>query len=256
MRWTALLTPVLLLFAGWTRVAAVDPLENSRQAIVVLTPSWDSPQGRLLRFQRSLPNGPWQAIGSGHAVVVGRNGLGWGLGLLATGTLAGPIKKEGDGRAPAGVFRLGTAFGYADPDDSRWIKMPYQHCVPTLECVDDPASIHYNSVLNRTGLVTIDWTSSEEMRRQDDQYRLGIVVEHNMRPTVSGKGSCIFLHLWAGPGKGTSGCTAMRPEDMESLLRWLDPELKPVLIQLPREQYSERQDVWKLPTVGRVVEVR
>ena len=52
------------------------------------------------------------AVGEPTPVTIGRAGSAWGLGLHPA--QRGPQKREGDGRAPAGVFRIGTAFGYAD----------------------------------------------------------------------------------------------------------------------------------------------
>jgi len=44
---------------------------------------------------------------------LGRAGLAWGLGLHGNPPFPGPIKREGDGRSPAGAFELSSAFGYA-----------------------------------------------------------------------------------------------------------------------------------------------
>ncbi len=56
-------------------------------------------------------------------------------------------------------------------------------------------------------------------------------------------GSCIFLHIWEGPGKGTAGCTAMGSLSMEEVLRWLDGEKRPVLVQLPRAEFERLRGI-------------
>ncbi len=157
-----------------------------------------------------------------------------------------PEKREGDGRAPAGIFSLSGAFGYAPDRECSWIKLPYREATPTLKCIDDLKSRHYNRLVN-AGEEPKDWSSCEEMRRADDQYRLGIVVDHNADPAIPGRGSCIFIHIWQGPAKGTAGCTAMAPEGVETLLRWLDPATFPVLIQLPDTVYRQLKGPWELP---------
>ena len=64
----------------------------------------------------------------------------------------------------------------------------------------------------------------------DGLYRWGIVVGHNPA-NQPGAGSCIFIHLWRGPGQPTAGCTAMSEENLPRILAWLDPALDPRLVQ-------------------------
>src|ERR1700674_3244603 len=96
------------------------PLDSSNQLLVVTTADWSAVEGKLQRYERSSPHKKWKAVGGPITVVVGKSGLGWGAGVVtADGMQSGdPIKKEGDGKAPAGVFRLSTAFGYASHPQS------------------------------------------------------------------------------------------------------------------------------------------
>ena len=55
------------------------------------------------------------------------------------------------------------------------------------------------------------------MRRDDHQYRLGIVVDHNKKQIKNG-GSCIFLHVQKGIDAPTAGCTSMRYEDLKTIV--------------------------------------
>jgi D-alanyl-D-alanine dipeptidase len=212
---------------------------EARQLVVVVTPGWEATTGTLRRFEGD--GGTWTEAGAPIPVVVGRSGLGWGRGLHPDGQV-GPQKREGDGRAPAGVFPLTEAFGYAPEEETG---LHYLEATEDLECVDDPASAHYNALLDRT-TVAPDWESHEEMRRSDDLYRLGVVVAHN-QPAVPGAGSCIFLHVWAGPRSTTSGCTAMAGDAMDDVAAWLDAEAAPVLVQLPEAEYDRRRAAWALP---------
>ena len=86
--------------------------------------------------------------------------------------------------------------------------------------------------------------------RSVEGYRWGLVVRHNAAPTVAGRGSCIFLHVWAGPGKGTAGCTAMPESNLVQLLRWLDPAAHPILVQMPRRDYATIQSRYSLPEIA------
>ena len=179
-------------------------------------------------------------------VVVGRTGLAWGDGVVDAGAAAGPHKREGDGKAPAGVFRLGPAFGFATRRESSWLPAAYRPLTPSTECVDDTASRRYNLLVERAASGDVDWNSSERMRSVEG-YRWGLVVMHNAAPPVAGRGSCIFLHVWAGPGRGTAGCTAMEESSLTELLRWLDPQKRPLLVQLPEGEYTRLRAPWRLP---------
>lgn len=220
------------------------PLDGSRQLLVVTTPVWGSVRGTLRRFERKGANANWTQVGEDFEIVVGRSGLGWGAGIVETKG-DGPSKREGDGRAPAGVFTLTRAFGFASAGDAAWLRMPYTPLTDGVECVDDTASAHYNRVVNRADVKAADWNSSERMREVEG-YRWGVVVAHNAR-AVPGGGSCIFLHVWAGPSKGTAGCTAMEQPNLETLLRWLDAKKRPLLVQLPESEYARLSPLWKLP---------
>jgi len=242
----------------FTPAIAKEPraFSSSTQMIVVTTDTWDSPQGTLRRYERERPGNPWQPVGPPITVMIGKTGLGWGTGLLNPPTRHtsdleknDPVKKEGDGKAPAGVFRLSKAFGYAPQQQAGW-KMPYINLTPSIECVDDEKSKFYNTLVDTT-TISPDWGSheNEKMRRSDDLYRWGILVDHNANPRAPGGGSCIFMHIWKGPAQPTVGCTAMPQADMELLLGWLDPDRKPLLVQLPAAQYQKLSHRWNLPAM-------
>jgi L,D-peptidoglycan transpeptidase YkuD (ErfK/YbiS/YcfS/YnhG family) len=225
-------------------IPVLQALALSRQMVVVTASNWTATTGWLRRFERSGQG--WQDTGPPFPVVLGRGGLGWGRGLHPL-RLSGPQKREGDGKSPAGIFLLPYAFGYAAPDSVPEIKLQYVQCTASLECVDDTNSSHYNLVVDRHVVDAPDWKSSEKMRMSDDEYRLGIFVAHNSSPVIPGAGSCVFMHIWKGPELPTSGCTAMSAGVMESLLGWLDTQARPVLVQLPDEEYKRFQMDWQLP---------
>ena len=224
------------------------PLARSRQVVVVTTRGWDDVPGTLRRFERKGTRGAWSRVGADVPVAVGRNGLGWGAGLVETGAYAGPQKKEGDGKAPAGVFALPAAFGFAPRSEVSWLRLNYLPLTPSVECVDDTKSNYYNLTVDRERVNSVDWNSSERMR-SIEVYRWGVFVSHNAAPPVAGRGSCIFLHIWAGPGKGTAGCTAMEEANLTELLRWLDRRRRPLLVQLPEAEYARLRAAWRLPAL-------
>jgi D-alanyl-D-alanine dipeptidase len=177
-------------------------------------------------------------------IVVGRTGVAWDDRFGAPGA-GEPVKREGDGRSPAGVFPLDTAFGFDARPSVPWIRLPYVQLRTTTECVDDGRSVHYNTIVDRDGVSRVDWASSEKMR-SIGQYEFGVHVAYNAPPTPS-RGSCIFLHIWAGPESVTAGCTAMNVDALKELIGWLDPRRRPILVQLPASVLDARRKEWSLP---------
>jgi D-alanyl-D-alanine dipeptidase len=228
-----------------------NPMDACTQLVIVTTDRWNSPQATLRRYARSNIRVPWKQVGEPITVMIGKNGLAWGKGAVLVDKQVGqpddPVKKEGDSRAPAGVFYLSKAFGYASQPMPGW-KMPYIYLNSSVECVDDTASKFYNQIVDRNA-VAPDWNSSEHMLRSDDLYRWGVLVEHNSSPAQAGAGSCIFMHIWRGPGQATVGCTAMPQADLESLIAWLKPDSTPLLVQLPIVQYNKLREGWRWPMI-------
>jgi L,D-peptidoglycan transpeptidase YkuD (ErfK/YbiS/YcfS/YnhG family) len=131
-------------------------------------------------------------------------------------------KREGDGKSPSGIFPLGIAFGY---DPSVATRMPYRQATDDDFWVDDVNSEDYNKWVKGKPSAA----SWEKMRRDDDQYKYGVVIEYNTNPIVKGEGSAIFLHVWKG-GESTAGCVSMPEEMVVRILEWLDPVKKPLII--------------------------
>lgn len=249
-----LLTLALAACAGGApqRPAQARAWAEAEQMIVVTTAGWDVDHGLLRRFERAPGAGArWTQVGEAAPVMLGRTGSAWGLGLHPQAA-SGPTKREGDGRAPAGVFALGTAFGYAQTAASR---LPYRAMTASHYCIDVPASPLYNRIVDArvVGEAAVAG-STEPMRRDlhangDPRYRLGFVIEHN-REARPGAGSCIFAHLTRRAGEPTAGCTAMADAVMEQTLAWLDPARRPVFVLLPDAEYRRLQAGWGLPALA------
>jgi L,D-peptidoglycan transpeptidase YkuD (ErfK/YbiS/YcfS/YnhG family) len=226
------------------------PFSKSFQAIVVTTGDWNSVRGRARLYERKTLKSNWIAAGKSFPVVVGKNGMAWGAGLheLPSDTGRVLLKTEGDGKAPAGIFALTSAFG--STEKANFIKLPYTRLTESIECVDDVKSNHYNLIVDKFKVGNFDWKSSEKMLAVGEQYDLGVFVAHNSERQAGG-GSCIFLHIWKDSRSGTAGCTAMARENIESVLRFLKPQSNPVLIQIPDDSYKTYQTKWKLPNLTR-----
>ena len=215
-------------------------LEKAQQMLVVTTPGWNNVDGTMRRFEKQ--DGKWQPVGGAFPIVVAKNGLGWDANTEVPAAISAPMKKEGDGRSPAGVFKITELFGF---EPAMQAKLPYQPLTESIECVDDANSMAYNQIVDRKDIPNPDWDSSEKMRTID-QYQIGAVVDYNS-PKVPGAGSCIFLHIWKGPGHGTAGCTAMDEEKVQELANWMDEKKNPILVQLPAAIYERVRMSWQLP---------
>ncbi len=228
---------------------------GAEQAILVVTEDWHSTIGTLKRFEKVGKR--WMQLGPPIEIVVGENGLGWGLGLHPLG-VGEPRKLEGDARAPAGVFAIASAFGRGAPAVKT--KMPWLSSTPSLVCVDDPKSARYNRIVDASAdadagppaLGSSAFESAEPLLRDDGLYDVALLVDHNglgdvKRRVIPGRGSCAFLHVWKRKGRATDGTTAMARWDIEKILEWLEPDKHPVLIQLPKEEWVKRRYPWGLP---------
>ena len=212
------------------------------QLVTVVSDAWSATRGVLRRYERE-PGRAFRLVGKPVRVVIGRAGLGWGDGLhgaAAPEGRAGPVKREGDGRSPAGAFTLGRLYGYAAQAPGS--ALPYTQAGAALRCVDDARSQYYNQILDEAP----GWRSAEHMRRDDDLYELALVIEHNRAPVVPDHGSCIFLHVWQDATTPVTGCTAMDKADLRELTSWLRPNAA-VLVALPASEYKVLQRAWGLP---------
>jgi L,D-peptidoglycan transpeptidase YkuD (ErfK/YbiS/YcfS/YnhG family) len=224
--------------------AASTPLVGARQMVLVVTPDWDSTSGTLRRYVRASDTGAWRAVGAAVPIVVGRTGVAWDDSQVQPAA-GEPVKREGDGRSPAGAFALDTAFGFDIRQIASWVRLPYVQLRTTTECVDDDRSVHYNTIVNRDSVARVDWSSSERMR-EIEQYAYGVHVAYNAPPRPS-RGSCIFLHIWGGPRSVTAGCTAMEQSALKTLIAWIDGKQRPMLVQLPASAVRRLREEWRLP---------
>jgi L,D-peptidoglycan transpeptidase YkuD (ErfK/YbiS/YcfS/YnhG family) len=227
-----------------------DPMNLSPshdQVVLVTAEGWSSRKAILQMYEKT--GVLWKPVGKKIEVVLGKNGLGWGRGLHQP-NLQGPEKTEGDGKAPAGIFEFGNAFGY-EIKGPVGIKMHYRQSTDRDYWVDAVSSADYNTWVsipaNKENNPNKYWSSFERMKRQDHLYELGLVVKHNMDPPLAPKGSGIFLHVWRMPGSATLGCTAMSKEDLTSVLLWLDAGKNPLLIQAPKGELNKLKQSNHLP---------
>ena len=69
---------ILLAWVLAVNIARAGELDDCRQLIVSIAPTWDSNTGALQRFERD--GNEWRAVGAPWPVLFGKNGLAWGIG--------------------------------------------------------------------------------------------------------------------------------------------------------------------------------
>lgn len=204
-------------------------LQHNNQVLFVKTSSYNSISGTMLLYEKKS-NKSWKLVDS-FAVTVGRSGLAKdaNANIFLNDTV--PVKHEGDGKSPSGIFKLGKVFSYHDIKN---LHMPFVQVDTNFYCVDDINSRYYNRLI-KTDTAKRDFNSFEYMKLPNDVYEYGVWVLYNSAPVTAGNGSCIFLHVWKDANTPTSGCTAMAKENMLKLIHWLDQKKNPVLLQVVGE---------------------
>jgi L,D-peptidoglycan transpeptidase YkuD (ErfK/YbiS/YcfS/YnhG family) len=189
--------------------AVLQTISAETQQAVIVEPHQSS-RATITTWERR--DGLWRKAFWPMRAVVGRKGIA-------------PLneKREGDGRTPSGIYAITTAFGYAP---SFATKLDYRQSTANDFWVDDVESSQYNQWVRGKP----NAKSFEDMRRNDDLYRYGAVIDYNTNPIVPGNGSAIFMHIWRSPGKSTSGCVALSPRSLKTILAWLDVRRNPVII--------------------------
>ncbi len=187
-------------------------LHRATRILIITVPDMNTAKGTLRTFERASPIARWTPRSESEPAVVGARGIAWGHRFSHLAKSGEPIKQEGDKRTPAGIYRLGAAFGFAKDDRAGRVQLaPGRHF-----CVDDVSSPLYGQIVARS--TAGDKASGEDMAA-NALYRRGIFIEYP--PYGKAKaGSCISLHVWQGEGIGTAGCVALPEARLAQLQDW------------------------------------
>ncbi|MGD6816111.1 SH3 domain-containing protein [Metabacillus sp. 84] len=194
-------------------VEKLSGLGSSEQVILVTNKTAGSRNASIQVFEKG--NGAWKRIYSINGVV-GKNGMG--------------AKQEGDGKTPSGKYTLGFAFYRGTMPQTNLLK---KRIAPDSVWVDDSRSTFYNTW--QSSKTKGKWASAERM--DIPQYDRGFVINYNPE-RIPYKGSAIFFHI-AGSSGYTAGCVAASRADTEKIMKWVNPEKKPVIIMTPEAELSK-----------------
>ena len=150
--------------------------------------------------------------GKEYKCAVGRNGIGH-------------KQSEGDGITPIGEFPLRMCFYRSDRIKSETLTNIKGLALVELKlnygwCDDMFDQLHYNRLIQYP---TMDGLSFEKLWRVDELYDLFAVIGFNDNPIRLGRGSAIFFHIASENYGPTSGCVALKREDLIEVLSQLTP---------------------------------
>ena len=186
-------------------------LDSINQLILVFNEVTGRNSAVLIAMEKK--DNKWMVVSTPMATGIGRKGFA-----------APKAKREGDQMSPTGFFSLGQLFCYEKEVNTR---MPFIQTTPEDKWIDDINSPDYNRYIR--GVTQAK--SYENLRLNSNDYWYCMVIEYNMHPVIKDMGSAIFLHLSEGENPNpSSGCVVVAQSNMEWLLKWMNPELKPSIL--------------------------
>jgi L,D-peptidoglycan transpeptidase YkuD (ErfK/YbiS/YcfS/YnhG family) len=226
-------------------VSAFEIPATSSQLVLGIADDWSASKATLRIYEKS--KGRWQQVGEPWPARLGKSGLAWGLGLHPQPAGASQ-KREGDMRAPAGVFAIGGAWGY-ETSIRKHPKLFYRKVTPRDLWVEDPESPNYNRNVILSHDPASAWEKKQQMKQNDPAHSLKLFIAHNAPPkVVPNAGSSIFFHIWrAGGSRPSAGCTTMEEARLRELIARIDPTRKPLYVLLPKAEYEKLRKPWNLP---------
>ncbi|HEY1123170.1 MAG TPA: L,D-transpeptidase family protein [Haloferula sp.] len=240
-----MLRAVLAFIISVLPLSAFELPAKSSQCVVGTAKDWNTSNVTLNTYEKR--GGKWVKVSGPWTGRLGKNGLVWGLGISPVPAGA-KVKSEGDMRAPAGVFRIGGAWG-VPPSIQKNPKLYYRQVTTRDLWVEDPSSPSYNKHVVLDHEPSTAWEKKQQMKQNDYPHTLKLFIAHNAEPKISpGHGSAIFFHIWRGGGsKPTAGCTTMEEKKLRELIAWIDPDKQPIYVLLPEAEYQAKKAEWKLP---------
>lgn len=221
------------------------------QVVVGITEGWNSSYAKVSLVEKNA-KGQWVRVLGPFSARVGRNGTAWGLGLHAN-PRGVTLKKEGDGRSPAGIFAIGGLWTTTKTPVKHDRALPEVHVGPNdLWGTDLNTPQYYNRYIRLDHPAATPWELHEQMKQTDYPHSIKMLICHNTAGTpgrpVLGGGSSIFFHIWRDAGAApTAGCTTLHEQNLRAIISRLSVAKHPVYVLLPRTEYVKLRAPWRLP---------
>ena len=171
------------------------------QAVLGIADGWNSSTVSLSLVEKQ-PDGRWARVLGPIPGRLGRTGLAWGLGVHSN-PRGVTIKREGDGRSPAGVFLIGGLWTTNKTPIKHHRRIPEVRVGPCDLWVSDPSQPRlYNRHIRLNHPAATPGELKEQMRQTDYAHSIKLLICHNTWETpgrpIAGAGSSIFFHIWCG----------------------------------------------------------
>lgn len=226
--------------AGPGLAAQIDVPDRVKQLVTVTNRSWSGTEATLR---------VWRRRGDSWRLVRGpvRATLGW------NGFVKAADRRQSTGTTPAGRFTMRSVFGTRPDPGSR---LSYREVDGNDFWPYEPRDPATYNILQPSKASTTRWRADYVERLADYpvEYSYSIVLGYNLprgvrwsekrrqyvarRTADVDRGGGIFLHVKEKPT--TAGCVSAPLKQVRWLVRWLDPELKPMIVMGPRSWVVRR----------------
>ena len=130
-------------------------------------------------------------------------------------------KKEGDKKTPLGNFEIENLYFRKDRIEKPQTSLKCIEIKKNMGWCDDVSfPKKYNKLIETEKKIR-----HEKLRRKDHKYDLLIPIKYNFKRPITGKGSCIFIHLTQN-FKPTAGCIALKKKDFLIMLKLIKKSSK------------------------------
>jgi L,D-peptidoglycan transpeptidase YkuD (ErfK/YbiS/YcfS/YnhG family) len=171
----------------------------------------------------------WQREGSCWVAVFGP----WTAHIGANGF--SDHHAEGDDTTPTGAYGIGAVMYGNAPNPG--VEYRYQQVVCGDWWDEDPNSPEYNTFQYvPCGETPSFGGDSEALWEETNVYPSFAVIDYNTSPVVPGAGSAIFIA--ANLGSPTEGCVGLPVDELDQLLRWLNPAAFPLIVLGPDSEIT------------------
>ena len=130
-------------------------------------------------------------------------------------------KREGDNKTPKGNFQIEHLYFRKDRLEKPLTSLKCIRIKKNMGwCNDIKSPKMYNKFFKIKKKV-----KHEKLNRKDYKYDLMVPIKYNFKNPITGKGSCIFIHLTKNY-KPTAGCIGLRKKDFLVMLKLINKNTK------------------------------